>query len=514
MTRFRRLSLLLIVSFLLAACETGDEPDSAAVVPASDLTHVEGLGSIHFPNSGADAAQDAFYRGVLLLHSFEYGDAAEAFRRAQQIDSTFAMAYWGEAMTYNHPLWRQVDMDAAHETLDRLAPTAEERAQLAGTHRERMYMAAVEALYGEGSKTERDSAYMDAMQALHEMHPEDDEARTFYALSVLGSQNGERNFEVYGQAAEIAKPAFERNPDHPGAAHYIIHSYDDPQHAEQGLRAADAYSEIAPNAAHAQHMTTHIFVALGMWERVVEGNIRAMETAYAAAAEAGREPPHCGHYPSWRHYGHLQLGEFDEAEALMDACYEVVEDGDASRGAWAYFADMRALHIIDSEDWSLAERWVAEPPTFDTSNNPDGSVQPLTSFLFANAFAAIRSGDAEAARSIVDRVPDGLGGDRGVRDELRGLLQIEEGDVDSGLATLRDAAERESSFPLMFGPPTIVKPTWELLGEELLKAGSTEQAAEAYRKALDRTPGRRLTVRGASEAGLDPETAPAATARL
>lgn len=513
MIRSSRLSFLLLVPILLVACESGgDAEPGAAATP--ELTHVEGLGSIHFPNSGADQAQDAFHRGVLLLHSFEFEDAAEAFREAQEADSTFAMAYWGEAMTYNHPLWRQVDVEAARETLARLAPTAEERAALAGTHREAMYLAAVETLYGEGTKTERDSAYMNAMQALHEMHPEDDEARTFYALSVLGSLNGEREFATYERAAQIAKPVFERNPNHPGAAHYIIHSYDDPQHAEQGLKAAEAYSEIAPNAAHAQHMTTHIFVALGMWDRVVENNIRAMETAYAAAAEDGRETPHCGHYSSWRHYGHLQLGEFDEAEALMDACHGVVADGDAPRGAWSYFADMRAIHIIDTEDWSLAERWIAEPPNFDISNNSDGSVQALTSYLFSNAFAAIRSGNPEAARPLLERMPDELGGDRVVRDELRGLLTISSGDVDGGLATLRDAAERESAFPFMFGPPTVVKPTWELLGEELLNAGRTEAAAEAYRKALDRTPGRRLTVRGATEAGLDPEITASATASL
>ncbi|NNF03880.1 MAG: hypothetical protein HKN17_05380 [Rhodothermales bacterium] len=499
MIRLIRYPLVLLVLFLFAACENGD-PETGSARPASDLTHVEGLGSIHFPNSGAPEAQDAFHRGVLLLHSFEYRDAAAAFSEAQQADSTFAMAYWGEAMTYNHPLWREVDVEAARETLARLAPTAEERAQLAGSHREQMYLAAVEALYGEGTKTERDSAYMNAMQALHEMHPEDDEARTFYALSVLGSLNGEREFETYERAADIAKPVFERNPNHPGAAHYIIHSYDDPQHAELGLEAAEAYSEIAPHAAHAQHMTTHIFVALGMWERVVENNIRAMETAFAAAAEYEREPPHCGHYSAWRHYGHLQLGEFDEAEALMDACYGVVEDGVASRGAWAYFADMRALHIIDTEDWALADHWTAEPPTFDVSNSPDGSVQPLTAYTFSNAFAAIRSGDAASARTLLERIPDDLGGDRVVRDELRGLLTFEDGDVDGGLAVLRDAAERESAFPLMFGPPTVVKPSWELLGEKLLDAGRNEAAAEAFGRQLDRTPGRRLTVRGATEA--------------
>ncbi len=160
----------------------------------AQLRHVDGLGSIAFPNSGNAAAQSDFYEGVLLLHSFEFEPAAEAFRRAQDADSTFALAFWGEAMTYNHPLWRQVDIDAGREVLGRLAADASSRRERAGTEREGMYLDAVEALYGEGDKTQRDRAYMDAMQRLSESFPDDDEARTFYALSILGSENGAREF--------------------------------------------------------------------------------------------------------------------------------------------------------------------------------------------------------------------------------------------------------------------------------------------------------------------------------
>ena len=134
---------------------------------------------------------------------------------------------------------------------------------------------AVEILYGEGGKAQRDTLYADAMRALAEMHPEDHEATAFYSLALLGLSQGDRNVPTYLQAAEVAKPVFEQNNDHPGAAHYIIHSYDDPSNASKGLEAARAYSVIAPDAGHAQHMTSHIFLAMGMWDDVIRANINA-----------------------------------------------------------------------------------------------------------------------------------------------------------------------------------------------------------------------------------------------
>ena len=175
----------------------------------------------------------------------------------------------------NYPLWQSKDVDEGRAILARLDSIG----ALTPTHREMMYLDAMRALYGEGSKEEQDLAYMNAMASLQEAHPEDLEARAFHALAILGSTDGERDFEVYARAASVAQPVFEANPDHPGAAHYIIHSFDDPEHADLGLHAANAYSEIAPGAAHAQHMTTHIFLAQGDWARVIQNNQRATRSA-------------------------------------------------------------------------------------------------------------------------------------------------------------------------------------------------------------------------------------------
>lgn len=494
-------------------------PVSLAVVLATCLAAAglagqeRRLGSVAFPNSGAPEAQEAFLRGVLLLHSFEYEDAATAFRRAQAIDADFALAYWGEAMTYNHPLWRQQDREAALAALARYAPTPAERAARAPTERERGYLEAVDALYGEGDKGARDRAYMDAMRRLAEAHPADLEARAFHALSILGSRDGERDFATYMRAAAEARPVFDANARHPGAAHYLIHSFDDPVHAPLGLEAARAYADIAPDAGHAQHMTSHIFVAMGMWDDVVAANVRARDVQNGRLTELGRPVNVCGHYTSWLHYGWLMRGQLADAERGMTECLERVRAG-ASPDEQAYFADMRARHVLDTRDWDAADRIAA-----DLGDSPAGST-----YDFVTAYAAVQRGDAAGAERVLAAMTASR--ERGGQDrprtrieemELRALLALRAGDVPGGLETLRQAATLEESLPFEFGPPASVKPPHELLGEALLEAGRPGEAVEAFEASLARTPARTLSLEGlaaAAEAAGDVATAADARARL
>jgi Tetratricopeptide repeat len=475
----------LLLAFAMSACQ-------ASTDASPSLTRVEGLGSISFENSGSAGAQEPFTRGVLLLHSFEFDRAAQAFRQAQEADPDFALAYWGEAMTYNHPLWREQDRDAALDALARLAGRPAERRRMAGTEREAMYLDAIEALYGEGEKTPRDIAYMGAMRRLAEAYPEDHEARAFYSLSILGSKGGSRDFATYVRAAAVAQPLFEANRDHPGAAHYLIHSFDDPVHAPLGLPAANAYSEIAPDAAHAQHMTTHIFVAMGQWDRVIANNIRAMSAQDAGRADRGLGPNACGHYSSWLHYGYLQAGQLSEAETLMDACDGRMSE-DPSGGEVGYFVSMRARHLMDTEDWGLANRW--------TLGGASGPADLLTVDRITTAMAALKSGDASLARELVDRSTARQASVRLEITQLKGLLAIHDGRADQGIAWLREAAETEDALPFEFGPPRTAKPTYEALGEALLSLGRTEEAAAAFGRAVERTPGRTLAVRGLERSG-------------
>src|SRR5262249_49338846 len=196
-------------------------------------------GRISFPTSGAAAAQPFFVRGVLYLHSFEYDEAIDEFRRAQQIDPGFAMAYWGEALAYSQPLWRNEAPDRARAALARLGPTPAARQAKAPTAREKGYLEAVERLFGAGDLPSRARTYADRMAALHAQFPDDDEAAVFYALALLATiPETERNEAVSLKAGGIALAILKKNPEHPGASHYALHAFDDGEHAAMALEAA------------------------------------------------------------------------------------------------------------------------------------------------------------------------------------------------------------------------------------------------------------------------------------
>jgi tetratricopeptide (TPR) repeat protein len=473
---------------LLAACTL--VAASAAAVPQQ----ME-LGTIDFPTSGAPAAQEDFIRGVLLLHSFEYEPAAAAFRAAQAEDTDFAMAYWGEAMTYNHPLWAQQDRDAAVAALERLGPTPEARAAKAGTEKEKAFVAAVEALYtGPGDKYARDFAYNDAMRRMYDAWPDDNEVATFYALSLLGTSHDGRDFSIYMRAAAIAEQVFERNPDHPGAAHYLIHSFDDPIHAPLGLPAARAYSGIAPGASHAQHMTSHIFVAMGMWDDVVAANEVARDVQDTQRAERGLGPNGCGHYNSWLQYGYLQQGRIDAAETEMNLCQEFMAASDGA--ASGYYANMRARFVIDSQRWGGVDHWTAEVR----------GAGPMANYVFTTGLAALKQGDMERARRAAGRLQRTTAGDgtlvfaRILQLELDALLALADGNRDDALAMLTEATVTEENMPFEFGPPAVVKPSHELLGEVLLELEDYDAAVAAFEDALARSPRRTQSLLGLANA--------------
>ncbi|HSG48961.1 MAG TPA: hypothetical protein VLA43_14165, partial [Longimicrobiales bacterium] len=456
-----------------------------AVFAAPSAAQKGRLGTLEFPNSGAAAAQADFIQGVLLLHSFEYGDAAEAFRRAQVTDPDFALAYWGEAMTHNHPIWAEQDRDAARDVLARYTGAAP-------TRREAMYLSALGELYGDGTKEERDHRYMLAMRRLHEAHPDDREARTFYALSILGLTNGVRDFANYMRAAAVAQPVFHENPEHPGAAHYLIHAFDDPIHAPLGLPAARAYGETVPDAGHAQHMTSHIFLAMGMWDDVVRANINATRVADQDRARRGATTLNrCGHYPYWLHYGYLMREEWDEATRIMDLCQanQAAPDRD-DRG---YYVSTRARQILDSGEWGAVARWRQ-----DMSDAP----RAKPGYDFVDAYAALKQGNPDPATAVLRRWE--VSGDDPrleiMRLELTGLLALAEGRGDEAVRLLRDAAGLEESLPLEFGPPASLKPPHELLGEVLLELGRPAEAVEAFQGSLALTPLRTPSLRGLAAA--------------
>ncbi|MEA3244590.1 MAG: hypothetical protein U9Q74_00390 [Gemmatimonadota bacterium] len=318
-----------------------------ATPPAAGAQAAEKLGTISFPTSGSAAAQPAFVRGMLLYYSFEYERAATAFREAQAADSAFAMAYWGEALTHTHQVWNQQDLAAARAALAKLAPTATARRAKVNTPRERAYFDLAEALYGEGSKARRDTLFTAAAARLQRAYPGDDEPKVLHALGLLGLNQGDRDVPSYMQAGALAEEVLRHNPDHPGAAHFVIHAFDDPAHAPLGLWAARRYSAIAPGAPHAQHMTSHIFLAVGLWDDVIAANIRAAASQQRDLARAGQPLRKCGHYNEWLHYGLLQAGRYREARAALDACAGN-QNPDANVDNVEGYAGFRAAQIVDA----------------------------------------------------------------------------------------------------------------------------------------------------------------------
>ena len=283
------------------------------------------LGRISFPTSGAAAAQPPFIRGVLLLHSFEYDDAIAAFREAQKVDPRFAMAYWGEALSYNQPLWLNENLDKARATLARFAPgraapslPVRPRSRRRPS-REQGYLDAVERLFGDGDKRARDRAYADRMAQLHAQFPDDDEASAFYALALLSTiPSGERNLPVSLKAGEIALAILKKNPEHPGANHYALHAFDDGEHAARALQAAKTYARIAPASSHARHMPSHVFLPLGMWDEAVASDEAAFATSVEIAKRKNLPPSQYDfHALSWLHYEYLQQGRFAKARESM-----------------------------------------------------------------------------------------------------------------------------------------------------------------------------------------------------
>ncbi len=483
---------------------------------AGSLTAQSGeLGSIQFDTSGSPEAQSHFIRGVLLLHSFEYDRAKDEFTKAQQAQPDFAMAYWGEAMTYNHPVWVEQDRDAALAVLKRLGTSPGERLAKAPSEREKDYLRALDILYGEGSKKVRDVAYAEAMGRLHEKYPDDLEAACFYALALLGTCEFERDIPTYMKAAAIAEEVFARNPKHPGAAHYLIHSYDDPVHAPLGLRAARVYSQIAPDATHALHMPSHIFIALGMWDEVVSTN----EASWKASHE------HSFHALQWLEYAYLQQGRYQDARKMLALMEDAVKK-DASQRARSYMGLVRAAYIVETRRWNDDAVMIQ----VDHTNLDLGS---SVSDLFATGLAMLNRGnnrEAEQALAEIEKqrkdasgrvikeisgkpyenvTPVELQAASIMEKELRALLIFPK-QKEEAIQLLRQAAEEEKNMTFDFGPPVPVKPANELLAEVLLQMNQPQEARKYFEQGQRRAPKRALSLlgeaRAAAKAG-DPETA-------
>jgi hypothetical protein len=500
-----------------------------AVLALSVTAQQSQLGRVEFPTSGSEKAQAHFLRGLAALHSFWYEEAIEAFQESTRADPDFAMGYWGEAMAHNHPLWSEQDIAAARQVLAKIKETPKL------TERERAYLSAVKLLYGEGEKSARDKAYSAAMEKIYRVYPDDLDAAAFYSLSLLGLvKPGDKNYRLQAQAGAIALDVYQKNPNHPGAAHYIIHAFDDPDHAILALPAARRYADIAPEAHHARHMPSHIFLQLGMWPEAAASNLAAWESS-DAWMKRKKLPLSVRDYHSlhWLLYVYLQQGRYNQAEQLLSLMKKVMSEStydNKLRPAYYEnnYANMAAAFVVETERWNLAAELFPEskaaPATSEQSatNANQGShgghsaaqsaatvrasSVNLTLPFFVRGLAAAVNGAAieqsvtglEALRS--DKI-SGSGSVLTIRElEISALSASMKKDHGKAIELMTKATLLEEQTSPPYGPPNLIKPTHELFGEILLRAGKPAEAAEQFKVSLLRQPNRARSLLGAARA--------------
>ena len=443
--------------------------------------------------------------GVLLLHSFTFEAAEKTFKEALAAEPDFFMAYWGEALSHNHPLLAERSSDLPRGVLKRLGPTREARLAKAPTEREKGFLAAVEFLFGGGSEEERATAYSEAMSKLAANYPDDVEVQVFYAVSLLGRVRftRDKDFRIRMKAGAIAENIYRENPDHPGAAHYVIHSFDDPVHAPLALTAAYRYAEVAPDAAHALHMPSHIFIQHGMWDRVVKSNDASYDSAIRlwrkrdglTDTEKFYNDVYIGHALDWGQYGQLQRGDYEKAMKSVELLKPVAATSKTPM-VENTVKTMAARYIVESEQWKSA--MLAEDAT--------------GAEIFATGMSAVKLGETETAekaeaklRAMYDerKAKDGEARTRSLgimATELAALVKLAEGRGDEAMALMKEATAIAENMGMPAGAATPIKPAHELYGEILLELGKADEAAEQFETSLSRMQNRTLSLRGMARA--------------
>jgi len=480
------------------------------------------------PTPQVRSAQSEFARGVNWLHSFMYEDAIDAFREAQKIDPGFAMAYWGEAMSFSQPLWSFEEVDKGKAALAKLGATPAARLAKAKTPREQGFLRAAEALFGTGDKAARLAAHAKEMAKVAADDPADDDAQTFYALALLATlPRGDAALPIRQQAGAIAEKVFARNPKHPGAAHYILHAYDDGSLASKALPAARAYATIAPQASHALHMPAHTFLQMGFWDEAAAADEASWNASIAWAKRRGLPiTSRDFHSLAWLQYEWTQQGRFSktkEAIAFVEAAFAAAKSQTATAGQHGLLSpqhagghgygeqseigrgnneaalrndrgSMRARYIIESERWSEMKG----RSSFDNIEE-----------LFAMGLSAVNLGDAARVRVVIDefRKASAPSQPAELREqseimlrEMEALDLFAQGRQADAFATMDRAAALQARLPRPIGRPFPVKDVNELYGELLLQANRAKEAITWFNRSLERTPNRSRALFGLARA--------------
>lgn len=511
-------TLIALAVLLAAAPAAAQHAHPASHTP----TDTGGLGVVHFPNSGARAAQAPFQRGVALLHNFHFDEAREAFRQARAADPGFALAYWMEALTHNQLVWALEDTAAARTSLRTLAPTPQARLARARTARERGFGEAVEALYADGAPRERARAFAGAMRRHADALPTDLEASAFAAAALLthavtaGPPEGPR---LHEEAARYAQRVLDTSPRHPGAAHYVVHAWDAPGTAARALAAARAYAAIAPDSEHALHMPSHIFVQLGLWDDAAASDERAWAASHRNSAGAAKnDVVNLGwHSLLWLNYAYLQQGRARASAALLDTArhYLAAVEIDADRDPDQRFvtSEMAFAHAYETGDWSA---WPADSTALSArvpSRTPPALsrrawLMQIGAAYRAGAAAAFRGDTAMAARvaaelrAYAEPIPPRFPVHPWLRlaaTQIDGLVARRAGEPERAVALLTEAAALDTVFGSPVGPWTTI-PAREMAGRALLEAGRPGEALPMFENSLALQPNRPKSLLGLARA--------------
>jgi tetratricopeptide (TPR) repeat protein len=464
------------------------------------------LGQVDFRVSCSKQAQMQFNHAVAWLHSFEYEEAENLFTQVTVTDPRCGMGYWGIAMSNNHPLWER---PTPVELTKGSNASGKAKAISAVTQRERAYIAAVEVFYKDADKIDhrtRTIAYNEAMKKIYQENPTDTEAAVFYALSLIttGSMVSDKTYAKEKEAAQILNRVLAQNPSHPGVAHYLIHGYDYPARAQLALPAARSYAKIAPSSAHAQHMPSHIFTRLGLWQEAIRSNLDAQVAAKAYAVR------------------HHMPGAWDEQLHAMDYLAYAYLQGAQDKKAWGVLDELNKLQRVDPPNFKVAYAMSAIPARYALERRRWGDaaalpVHPLSMptfpwerfrwaeahIHFARGIGAARMGDTSSTRKEMEELTD-------VRDSLSEFpgdydwakqveikrqvvsawLAYAEGRHSDALQSMRAAADLDDMTEKHPVTPGTLLPAREQLGELLLELKQPKSALREFETALGNAPNR------------------------
>jgi tetratricopeptide (TPR) repeat protein len=467
-----------------------------------DLTESQ-LGTVHFPSSCLVSVQKPIEHGVAMLHSFWYEEAEKQFQQIEKDDPQCAIAHWGLAMSIWHQLWNRPDA----ATLERGGAELKQARSLNATPREKEYILALSTFYSHPRRPyqRRVTAYSNAMSKVSKRNPDDHEAAAFYALSLLASESDHDKADANRKkAAAILEKLFAEEPNHPGVAHYLIHTYDKPDMAKLGLPAARKYAQLAPAAPHALHMPSHIFARLGMWQDDIDSNVRSIEATQKEAAEHMGGEGHQFHAMDFLVYAYLQTGREEDAQKIIDEVKAMPPMHDMY--GLGFDPRLFALSAFPASYALELHRWNDAAQLSPVKDAPDED--HATTYL-ARAIGAARAGNPEQARKEIaqlETIREKIAAENKSRGEHQALADM----ITEARAWLADAEGKHQEAVRLLRPIANEEegeaeasqgiPVHEMIGDMLLESGHAEEALKEYETSLKTDPGRFDSLYGAAQA--------------